>query len=66
MLHSEIMYAVKQDRARDLRARARNERAAGAARRSLRFWADEAAQRSERRVVKRAARARGAAHAAGR
>ncbi|MFB4313136.1 hypothetical protein [Actinomadura sp. 21ATH] len=66
MLHSEIMYAVKQDRARDLRARARAERDAGVARRSLRFWAEEVAQRSESRVVKRSARARGAAPAAGR
>lgn len=60
MFHNDIMYSVMQERARDLRARGENAREAGVARRMRRFWTEEAAQRSESRVVKGGHRARGA------
>ncbi|MFI0351379.1 hypothetical protein [Actinomadura sp. 9N407] len=66
MFHNDIMYAVMQERARDMRVSAKRARDAGIARRGLRFWADEAAKRTSARTVRRATRAGGTAAAAGR
>jgi hypothetical protein len=66
MYHNDIMYSVMQERARDMRAGAQRARDASAARRSRRFWAEEAAQRTAARVVRRRSRAGGTAATAGR
>ncbi|GAA2422604.1 hypothetical protein GCM10010191_38040 [Actinomadura vinacea] len=66
MFHNDIMYTVMQERARDLRAKAKTARDISAYRKSRKFGADEAVEQPEPAPARRGTRTRGAAPAAGR
>lgn len=65
MFHNDIMYSVMQERARDLRARAKRARDIAAYRRRRKYWVEEAAQTAADQDARQGRRARGAASAAG-
>ncbi|MFI6521839.1 hypothetical protein ACIBF1_40235 [Spirillospora sp. NPDC050679] len=50
MFHNDIMYAVMQERARDMREEARARRDADRARRARAYWAEQAERLASRRV----------------
>ncbi|MFC9969781.1 hypothetical protein ACFVH6_02635 [Spirillospora sp. NPDC127200] len=50
MFHNDIMYAVMQERARDMREEARARRDADRVRRARAYWAEQAERLAPRRV----------------